>query len=85
METVQLYVHQRFTPVATPIKQLRGFDRIALEPGEKKTVNFTLGPEDLQLLNQEMRWVVVPGTFDLMVGRSSEDIVANATLKVKEP
>jgi beta-glucosidase len=48
-------------------------------------VNFTLGPEDLQLLNQEMRWVVVPGTFDLMVGRSSEDIVANATLKVKEP
>ena len=85
VETVQLYVHQRFTPVATPIKQLRGFDRIALEPGEKKTVKFTLGPEDLQLLNQEMRWVVVPGTFDLMVGRSSEDIVANATLKVKEP
>jgi beta-glucosidase len=80
-----LYVHQRFTPVATPIRQLRGFDRIALDPGEKKTVKFTLGPEDLQLLNQEMRWVVVPGTFDLMVGRSSEDIVAKATLKVKEP
>ena len=85
VETVQLYIHQRFTPVATPIKQLRGFDRIALEPGEKKTVEFTLGPEDLQLLNQEMRWVVVPGTFDLMVGRSSEDMVAKATLKVKEP
>lgn len=80
-----MYVHQRFTPVATPIKQLRGFDRIALEPGEKKTVNVTLGPEDLQLLNQEMRWVVVPGTFELIVGRSSEDIVANATLKVKQP
>jgi beta-glucosidase len=85
VETVQLYVHQRFTPVATPSKQLRGFDRIALEPGEKKTVKFTLGPEDLQLLNQEMRWVVMPGTFELMVGRSSEDIVAKATLKVKEP
>jgi beta-glucosidase len=85
VETVQLYVHQRFTPVATPIKQLRGFDRITLEPGEKKTVKFALGPEDLQLLNREMHWVVVPGPFDLMVGRSSEDILANATLKVKEP
>jgi beta-glucosidase len=85
VETVQLYVHQRFTPVATPIKQLRGFDRLALEPGEKKTVTLPLGPEDLQLLNQDMRWVVVPGTFDLMVGRSSEDIVAKATLTVKEP
>jgi beta-glucosidase len=85
VETVQLYVHQRFTPVATPVKQLRGFERIALAPGEKKTVKFTLGPEDLQLLDRDMRWVVVPGTFDIMIGKSSEDIALKGTLEVKAP
>jgi len=85
VETVQLYIHQRFTPIATPVKQLRGFQRIALERGEKKTAKFTLGPEDLQLLDRDMRWVVVPGTFDILVGRSSEDIAARATVEVKAP
>ena len=85
VDTVQLYSHQRFTPVATPVKQLRGFERIALAPGEKKTVKFTLGPEDLQLLNRDMHWVVVPGTFDILVGRSSEDISVKGTLEVKAP
>jgi beta-glucosidase len=83
VETVQLYVHERFTPVATPVKQLRGFARITLNPGETKTVSFTLGPEDLELLNQEMRWVVVPGTFDIMIGSSSADIALKETLEVK--
>ena len=82
-ETVQLYLHQRFTPVATPVKQLRGFARVSLEPGQKKSVTFVLGPEDLQLLDRDMRWVVVPGTFDIMIGRSSEDIAAKGTLEVK--
>lgn len=82
-ETVQLYLRERFTPVATPVKQLRGFKRVALDPGEKRTVTFSLNPEDLQLLNQDMRWVVVPGTFDVMVGRSSADIAAKAVLEVK--
>jgi beta-glucosidase len=85
VETVQLYVHERFTPLATPVKQLRGFERVALDPGEKRTVKFALGPEDLQLLDKEMRWVVVPGTFDIMVGRSSEDVAAKATVEVKAP
>jgi len=67
------------------VKQLRGFQRIALERGEKKTAKFTLGPEDLQLLDRDMRWVVVPGTFDILVGRSSEDIAARATVEVKAP
>jgi beta-glucosidase len=83
VETVQLYIHERFTPVAIPIKQLRGFQRIALEPGEKKTVTLMLGPEDLQLLDQDMRWTVVPGTFDILVGRSSEDVAAKGILEVK--
>ena len=82
VETVQLYLHQKFTPVATPVKQLRGFQRIAIEPGEKKTVKFTLGPEDFQLLDRDMRWVVVPGAFDILLGRSSEDIAATGSLEV---
>jgi len=85
VETVQLYLHERFTPVATPVKQLRGFERIAIEPGEKKTVKFTLDPEDFQLLDRDMRWVVVPGIFDIFLGRSSEDIAATGSLDVTGP
>lgn len=81
-ETVQLYVHERFAPVSTPVKQLRGFRRVPLDVGEKKTVTFKLGPQDLQLLDRNLRWVVVPGTFDIMVGKSSADIPLEAALKV---
>lgn len=80
---MQLYIHERFTPVATPVKLLRGFERVPLEPGEKKTVSFRLGPEDLQLLDRDMHWVVVPGTFDIMVGKSSAEITSKATLRVQ--
>src|SRR5262249_7902500 len=83
VETVQLYIRERFTPVATPVKQLRGFERVPLQPGEKKTVSFTLSPEDLQLLDRDMRWAVVPGTFDIMIGKSSVDITSKATLQVR--
>ena len=83
VETVQLYVHERFAPLATPVKQLRGFRRVALEPGEKKTVTFTLTPDDLMLLDRNMHWVVAPGTFDIMIGRSSADIASQGTLEVK--
>jgi beta-glucosidase len=82
VETAQLYIRERFTPVATPVKQLRGFERVTLEPGQKKTVTFTLGPEDLQLLDQDMHWRVVPGIFDLMIGSSSADIASKVTLQV---
>jgi beta-glucosidase len=83
VETVQLYLHERYAPVSTPVKQLRGFERVALEPGEKKTVTFRIGPEDLQLLDRNMHWVVVPGTFDIMIGKSSADIVLKGSLEVK--
>ena len=83
VETVQLYLHERFAPVSTPVKQLRGFERVTLSPGEKRTVTLTLGPEDLQLLDKDMHWVVVPGTFDIMIGRSSADIVLQGSLQVK--
>jgi beta-glucosidase-like glycosyl hydrolase len=83
VETVQLYLHERYTPVAMPVKRLGGFERVALEPGQKKTVSFALGPEDLQLLDRDMHWVVVPGTFDIMIGKSSADILLKGALEVK--
>jgi beta-glucosidase len=81
-ETVQLYIHQTTGPVATPVKQLRGFERVDLKPGETKNVTLTLTPEDLQLLDRDMHWRVVPSDFEIMVGASSEDLPLKGILKV---
>ncbi len=81
-ETVQLYVHEATSPVSTPVKQLRGFARVDLQPGETKNVTLTLTREDLQLLDRDMHWRVVPGDFEIMVGKSSEDLPLNGVLKV---
>ncbi len=83
VDTPQLYIRERFTPVATPVEQLRGFERVALDPGQKKTVTFTLGPEDLKLLNKDTHWVMVPGVFDIMIGQSSADIKTKGMLEVE--
>jgi beta-glucosidase len=84
VETAQLYLHERYAPVSTPVKNLRGFERVALNPGETKTVTIKLTPEELQLLDIDMRWKVVPGDFDIMAGKSSADadIVLRGVLKV---
>jgi len=73
-EVVQLYIHDAVASTAKPVKELKGFKRIALEPGEKKTVSFTLTPEDLASYDINMNLVVEPGVFEVMVGSSSEDI-----------
>jgi beta-glucosidase len=82
VETVQLYIHEKYAPVSTAVKQLRGFERVALNPGETKIITFKLLPEDLQLLDIDMRWKVVPGEFEIMAGKSSADISLEGTLKV---
>jgi beta-glucosidase len=73
-EVVQLYTHQLVTSVTTYEKNLRGFERIHLKPGETKAITFTLKPEDLALWDRQMHYVVEPGTFKVMVGSASEDI-----------
>ncbi len=70
-EVVQLYVHDRVSTVTRPVKELRGFERVSLGPGEARTVSFSLGPEALSLLDEHMNRVVEPGRFDVMVGTSS--------------
>lgn len=73
-EVVQLYLHDLLSSVTTYDQVLRGFARVTLAPGERRTVSFTLGPEQLELLDAEMRWVVEPGTFEVQIGSSSADI-----------
>ncbi len=73
-EVVQLYINDVISSMVTPVKELKGFDKVSLEPGETKTVSFTLTPDDLSFINQHMEKEVEPGTFEVMVGRSSRDI-----------
>ena len=73
-EVVQLYMKDLYSSVTVYESQLRGFERVHLEPGETKTVRFTLKPSDLELLNKNMEWVVEPGDFQICIGSSSEDI-----------
>lgn len=83
-EVVQLYVKDLVSSVTTYDSQLRGFERISLEPGEKKTVRFRLRPEDLALYDRNMNWVVEPGTFEVMIGSSSADIRLRKAFSVQE-
>jgi len=73
-EIVQLYTRDVVSSVTTYEKNLRGFQRVSLKPGETKSISFTLTPADLSLWNREMKFVVEPGMFRVMVGSSSEDI-----------
>ncbi|RJP23781.1 MAG: beta-glucosidase [Candidatus Omnitrophota bacterium] len=73
-EVVQLYLNDPISTVVTPVKELKGFEKISLQPGEKKTAQFTLTSDHLALLNRHLEWVVEPGEFLVMVGASSEDI-----------
>jgi beta-glucosidase len=73
-EVVQLYLKDEVSSVTTYDYDLRGFERVTLAPGEKKTIEFTLHPDDLALLDKNMNWIVEPGAFQVMIGSSSEDI-----------
>jgi len=73
-EVVQLYLHDVVSSVTRPIKELKGFKRVTLAPGESKTLQFTLDREAFALWNQEMKRVVEPGAFEIMVGPNSVDL-----------
>jgi beta-glucosidase len=73
-EVVQLYIHDQVSSVTRPIKELKGFERVTLAPGESRTVTFKLTPESLSMWDANMKRVVEPGVFDVMVGNSSESL-----------
>jgi beta-glucosidase len=82
-EVVQLYVRDVAASMTRPVKELKGFQRVALQPGEKKRVEFLLTAEELGFWNREMRFTVEPGEFKVMVGANSEDLLV-ATFEVEK-
>jgi len=82
-EVVQLYIQDVISSVSTPVKELKGFAKIPLEPGEIRKVNFKLTPEDLSLFDINMNQVVEPGVFHVMIGSSSNDIRLQGEFNIK--
>ena len=83
-EVVQLYVHDALASVARPVLELKGFRRVFLEPGASTTVTFDLGPDELSLLDRNMKKMVEPGEFQIYVGSSSRDIRLKGVLTISQ-
>lgn len=73
-EVVQLYIRDLVSSVTRPVKELKGFQRVVLQPGEKRRVTLTINPESLAFWNIDKKFVVEPGEFDLMVGPNSVEL-----------
>jgi beta-glucosidase len=84
-EVVQLYIRDEVSSVTRPVKELRRFRRITLAPGETRTVELSLGPSELSFLNREMHRVVEPGSFKIMVGGNSDDLIDTTLNVVSKP
>jgi len=74
-EVVQLYLRDLVASVSRPVKELKGFERVALRPGETKQVSFVIGTDQLGFWNRQLRFVVEPGAFQVMVGSNSESTI----------
>jgi len=74
-EVVQLYIHHVVSSVTQPIKELRAFQKVNLQPGERKTIEFEIKPEMLSLLDKNMKPTIEPGRVELMVGGNSADLL----------
>ena len=83
-EVVQLYIRDVLASIARPVMELKAFTRLTnMKPGEERIVTVTLGPNDLKLLTEDMKWVVEPGVFRIMIGASSKDIRLRGQVTVK--
>jgi beta-glucosidase len=80
-EVVQMYIRDDVSSVTRPLLELKGFARVTLEPGEKRTVTFDIKPSDLWFYNADMKRVVEPGSFTIFAGPNSVDL-KKATLTV---
>ena len=72
-ETVQLYIRDLVSSVTRPVKELKGFQKVSLQPGETKTVTLEIAPDSLAFYDVKLKYVVEPGEFEIMVGNSSRD------------
>ena len=83
-EVVQLYIRDIAASMTRPVKELKGFQRVTLQPGEKRRVDFVLTQDQLGFWNRDLQFVVEPGEFKLMVGSSSEDVMETSFEVVRE-
>ena len=75
-EVVQLYIHQQSGSASRPVRQLKGFERVSLTPGEKKAIRFTLGKDELTYWSPSLKtWVLEPAVFDVWVGDNSNAVL----------
>ncbi|HTH36487.1 MAG TPA: glycoside hydrolase family 3 C-terminal domain-containing protein, partial [Pyrinomonadaceae bacterium] len=79
-EVVQMYIRDRVSSVTRPVKELKGFQKVFLEPGEKNTVRLEITPESLAFFDIDMNYTVEPGEFEIMVGNSSRDEDLHTTI-----
>lgn len=77
-EVVQMYIRDEVSSVTRPVKELKGFQRISLSPGESKRVTFRITPDKLEFYNREMKRVVEPGKFTVMIGGDSKSVLTQA-------
>ena len=73
-EIVQLYIHQKVSSATRPVKELKNFSRISLQPGETKTVSFTIDQSTLAFWTKDMKYAVESGVFEIMIGRNSNEV-----------
>ena len=74
-EVVQLYLRDLAADIARPVKELKGFEKIKLIPGESRTVTFRLAEKDLAYWNNELKWKADPGKFRVFVGGNSQQVM----------
>jgi beta-glucosidase len=81
-EVAQLYINDVVASITRPVKELKGFERVVLKPGEIRTVEFELPAETLGFYGKDMEFTVEPGIFKVMIGRSSKDILLEGEFEV---
>ena len=84
-EVVQFYLRDPVASVVRPVKELKGFQRVVLKPGERRTVSFTIDRETLSFFDRKLAWGAEPGAFELMVGSASDDIRLRQTIELTGP
>jgi beta-glucosidase len=80
-EVAQLYLTDKVASIVRPVKELKGFEKFGLAPGQSKTVRFTLTDAELGFYNEKGAFIVEPGTFDVMVGGSSQEGLKGSFVK----
>jgi beta-glucosidase len=81
---VQLYLRDKFATIVRPVKELKDFRKIKLEPGERKTITFTINDDKLAFYHSDLELKSEAGEFELMIGSSSEDIRLKSSFELKE-